>query len=157
MHGRDEDDVLFLQVKEAEHSVLEPYAGGSAYEHQGQRVVVGQRLMQAASDLFLGWTVGPFGNHYYIRQLRDMKGSVAIDGLPPEALVRYGELCGRTLGRAHARSSDPMEIAGYLGNAARFDEAMGEFAVAYADQTERDHARFIAAIDDGTISAEYGV
>ncbi len=157
MHGRDEDDVLFLQVKEAEHSVLEPYAGSSEYDHQGERVVLGQRLMQAASDLFLGWTVGPFGNHYYIRQLRDMKGSVAIDTLPPEGLVRYGELCGRTLGRAHARSADPMEIAGYLGKATRFEEAMGEFAVAYADQTERDHARFLAAIADGLIPAEYGV
>jgi uncharacterized protein (DUF2252 family) len=157
MHGRDEDDVLFLQVKEAEHSVLEPYAGRSEYDHQGERVVLGQRLMQAASDLFLGWTVGPFGNHYYIRQLRDMKGSVAIDTLPPEGLVRYGELCGRTLGRAHARSADPMEIAGYLGKATRFEEAMGEFAVAYADQTERDHARFLAAIDEGLIPAEYGV
>src|SRR5690606_22526043 len=86
MHGRDEDDVLFLQVKEAEHSVLAPYAGESSYEHQGQRVVAGQRLMQAASDLFLGWTDGPMGNHYYMRQLRDMKGSVDIDGLSPEGL-----------------------------------------------------------------------
>ena len=157
MHGRDEDDVLFLQVKEAEHSVLAPYAGASSYEHQGERVVAGQRLMQAASDLFLGWTNGPFGNHYYVRQLRDMKGSVSIDGLPPEALVRYGELCGRTLGRAHARSADPLAIAGYLGTAERFDEAMGEFALAYADQTERDHARFLSAIEDGLIDAEYGV
>ena len=157
LHGRDEDDVLFLQVKEAEHSVLAPYAGAAAQDHQGERVVVGQRLMQAASDMFLGWTVGPFGNHYYVRQLRDMKGSVAIDGLPPEGLVRYGELCGRTLGRAHARSADPMAIAGYLGKAERFDEAMAEFALAYADQTERDHARFLSAIDDGLITAEYGV
>ncbi|MFN7147907.1 MAG: DUF2252 domain-containing protein [Microthrixaceae bacterium] len=157
MHGRDEDDVLFLQVKEAEHSVLAPYAGDSTYEHQGQRVVAGQRLMQAASDLFLGWTDGPFGNHYYIRQLRDMKGSVDIDGLSPEGLQRYGELCGRVLGRAHARAADPSAIAGYLGKATRFDEAMGQFAIAYADQTERDHARFLEAIDEGRITAEAGV
>jgi uncharacterized protein (DUF2252 family) len=157
MHGRDEDDVLFLQVKEAEHSVLAPYAGESRYEHQGQRVVAGQRLMQAASDLFLGWTDGPFGNHYYVRQLRDMKGSVAVDGLSPEGLQRYGELCGRVLGRAHARAADPSAIAGYLGKASRFDEAMGQFAIAYADQTERDHARFLEAIDDGLITAEAGV
>ncbi len=157
MHGRDEDDVLFLQVKEAETSVLAPYAGASEEAHQGERVVHGQRLMQAASDVFLGWTVGPFGNHYYVRQLRDMKGSVAIDGLPPEGLVRYGEVCGRTLGRAHARSADPMTIAGYLGKAERFDEAMGQFARDYADQTERDHAAFLTAIDAGHITAEYDV
>lgn len=157
MHGRDEDDVLFLQVKEAEHSVLAPYAGASTYEHQGERVVAGQRLMQAASDLFLGWTDGPFGNHYYIRQLRDMKGSVAVDGLSGDGLARYGELCGRVLGRAHARAADPNAIAGYLGKAARFDEAMGQFAIAYADQTERDHARFLQAIDEGLITADAGV
>lgn len=157
MHGRDEDDVLFLQVKEAEHSVLAPYAGESRYEHQGQRVVAGQRLMQAASDLFLGWTDGPFGNHYYVRQLRDMKGSVDVDGLSPDGLQRYGELCGRVLGRAHARAADPSAIAGYLGKATRFDEAMGQFAIAYADQTERDHARFLEAIDQGRITAEAGV
>jgi uncharacterized protein (DUF2252 family) len=157
LHGRDEDDVLFLQVKEAEQSVLAPYAGAGRYEHQGQRVVNGQRLMQAASDLFLGWTDGPMGNHYYVRQLRDMKGSVAIDNLAPEGLVRYGELCGRTLGRAHARATDPCLIAGYLGKGTRFDEAMGDFAVAYADQTERDHARFCQAIDDGELPAQQGV
>ena len=153
LHGRDEDDVLFLQVKEAERSVLAPYAGDSQYAHQGQRVVVGQRLMQAASDLFLGWTEGPGGNHFYVRQLRDMKGSVDVDTLPPEGLVVYGELCGRTLARAHARAADPLAIAGYLGKPERFDEAMEAFAVAYADQTERDHATFVAAIDDGRISA----
>jgi hypothetical protein len=97
------------------------------------------------------------GNHYYIRQLRDMKGSVDIDGLPPEGLQRYGELCGRVLGRAHARAADPSAIAGYLGKGTRFDEAMGQFAIAYADQTERDHARFLEAIDQGLITAEAGV
>ena len=154
MHGRDEDDVLFLQVKEAERSVLAPYAGDSSFSHQGERVVAGQRLMQAASDVFLGWTTGPEGHDYYIRQLRDMKGSVAIDRLPPEGLIRYGELCGRTLARAHARSADPMAIAGYLGKAERFDEAMGAFALSYADQTELDHAHFLAAIDAGRITTE---
>ncbi|MEI2696959.1 MAG: DUF2252 domain-containing protein [Microthrixaceae bacterium] len=156
LHGRDEDDVLFLQVKQAEESVLARFAGASEYEQQGERVVKGQRLMQAASDLFLGWTVGPLGHHYYVRQLRDMKGSVAVDGLPAEALVRYGELCGRTLGRAHARSADPRAIAGYLGQAARFDEAMQTFAISYADQTELDHALFVQAIADGRIPAASG-
>ena len=93
------------------------------------------------------------GNHYYVRQLRDMKGSVDIDALPPDALVVYGELCGRTLARAHARAADPLAIAGYLGKAERFDEAMESFALAYADQTERDHARFVEAIDAGQINA----
>jgi uncharacterized protein (DUF2252 family) len=153
MHGRDEDDVLFLQVKEAERSVLAPYAGDSEYAHQGERVVVGQRLMQAASDGFLGWTEGPAGNHFYVRQLRDMKGSVDVDSLPPDGLVVYGELCGRALARAHARSADPLAIAGYLGKPERFDEAMESFAVAYSDQTERDHAHFVAAIDAGKITA----
>lgn len=151
LHGRDEDDVLFLQVKQAESSVLARFAGASEYSQQGERVVQGQRLMQAASDLFLGWTVGPFGHHYYVRQLRDMKGSVAVDGLPPEGLVRYGELCGRTLGRAHARSADPRAIAGYLGQAERFDEAMRSFAISYADQTALDHALFVEAIDAGRL------
>lgn len=153
LHGRDEDDVLFLQIKQAETSVLAAAAGPSRYEHQGERVVVGQRLMQAASDLFLGWTEGPMGNHYYVRQLRDMKGSADVDNFSPEALVAYGELCGRTLARAHARSSDPLAIAGYLGKAERFDEAMERFAIIYADQTERDHARFLEAIEDGTLPA----
>ncbi len=153
MHGRDEDDVLFLQIKQAERSVLAPYAGESEYENQGERAVVGQRLMQAASDVFLGWTVGPGGNHFYLRQLRDMKGSVDVDTLPPDGLVVYAELCGRTLARAHARSADPLAIAGYLGKPERFDEAMEAYAVAYADQTERDHARFLEAIDKGQITA----
>ncbi len=157
MHGRDEDDVLFLQIKEAERSVLAPYAGDSDYEHQGERVVVGQRLMQAASDLFLGWTTGPNDRFFYVRQLRDMKGSVNIDGLAADGLVRYGELCGATLARAHARSKDPRAIAAYLGKGNPFDEAMESFAIAYADQTERDHARFLRAIDDGVIQAETGI
>ena len=154
LHGRDEDDVLFLQIKEAEHSVLAPYAGASTYSHQGERVVAGQRVMQAASDRFLGWATGPNGHDYYMRQLRDMKGSVDIDSLPPEGLIRYGELCGRTLARAHARGADPSTIAGYLGKAERFDDAMGSFARSYADQTERDHAHFLEAIAAGRITAE---
>jgi Uncharacterized protein conserved in bacteria (DUF2252) len=113
----DHDDgaPLFLQVKEAEASVLAPYAGPSAYRHQGERVVTGQRLMQAASDVFLGWATGPYGHDYYVRQLRDMKGSVAIDALTADELVRYSFLCGITLARAHARSGDAAAISGYLG------------------------------------------
>ena len=157
LHGRDEDDVLFLQIKEAEQSVLAPWAGASEFAHQGERAVVGQRLMQAASDVFLGWTVGPAGRYYYIRQLRDMKGSVDIDALPPEGLVVYGELCGRTMARAHARSADPVAIAGYLGKAERFEESMQSFAVAYSEQVEADFVRFTQAIDSGEIPAELGL
>jgi len=157
MHGRDEDDVLFLQVKEAEQSVLAPWAGASEFAHQGERAVVGQRLMQAASDVYLGWTVGPAGRYYYIRQLRDMKGSVDVDALPPEGLVVYGELCGRTLARAHARSADPVAIAGYLGKAGRFDDAMESFAVAYSAQVEEDFLRFTEAVGSGEIQADTGL
>lgn len=157
MYGRDEDDVMFLQTKEAERSVLAPYAGESVYEHQGERVVNGQRLMQAASDLFLGWTTGPAGRYFYNRQLRDMKASVNVDSLSPDALINYGELCGRTMARAHARAGDPVVIAGYLGRSERFDNAMQSFAVEYADQTERDYARFLEAIEAGQISATPGL
>jgi uncharacterized protein (DUF2252 family) len=157
LHGRDEDDVLFLQIKEAERSVLAPWSGDSEFEQQGERVVVGQRLMQAASDVFLGWTVGPAGRHYYIRQLRDMKGSVDVDRLPPDGLVVYGELCGRTLARAHARADDPIAIAGYLGKAERFDDAMEAFAISYAAQVETDFARFTDAVNSGEIEAEHGL
>ncbi|MHB1138658.1 MAG: DUF2252 domain-containing protein [Microthrixaceae bacterium] len=157
LHGRDEDDVLFLQVKEAERSVLAPYAGESEFEQQGERVVVGQRLMQAASDVFLGWTVGPAGRHYYIRQLRDMKGSVDVDRLPADGLVVYGELCGRTLARAHARAADAIAISGYLGKAERFDDAMEDFAVAYGAQVEADFERFSEAVRSGEIPAEHGL
>jgi len=151
MHGRDEDDVLFLQIKEAEESVLAPYAGPSEYAHQGERAVVGQRKMQAASDVFLGWTRGPAGKFYYIRQLRDMKGSVDIDSLPAAGLIAYAGLCGRTMARAHARSADPIAIAGYLGKSTRFDEAMESYAVSYSEQIESDFERFTQAVDAGEI------
>ena len=151
MHGRDEDDVLFLQIKEAEDSVLAPYAGPSEFAHQGERAVVGQRKMQAASDVFLGWTRGPAGKFYYVRQLRDMKGSVDIDALSAAGLVAYADLCGRTLARAHARSADPIAIAGYLGKSERFDEAMEAYAVSYSDQVESDFNRFTEAIQAGEI------
>jgi len=156
MMDPDDGAPLFLQVKEAERSVLAPYAGPSAYEHEGERVVTGQRLMQAASDVFLGWATGPFGHHYYVRQLRDMKGSVAIDLLTPDELVRYSALCGVTLARAHARSGDAAAIAGYLGAGEQFDRAIVAFAHAYADQTIDDHAALQQAVTDGRVEAVLG-
>jgi uncharacterized protein (DUF2252 family) len=155
--GRDDDDPLFLQMKEARASVLAPYAGASPYRHQGRRVVEGQRLMQAASDIFLGWYTGTNRRHYYVRQLRDMKGSVDIATLEPEAFAAYATLCGGTLARAHARGGDPCMIAGYLGSGTQFDEAMADFARDYAAQNAHDHAALVAAIADGRMSAEAGV
>jgi uncharacterized protein (DUF2252 family) len=156
MMDPDDGAPLFLQVKEAEASVLAPYAGPSEYEHEGERVVIGQRLMQAASDVFLGWATGPYGHHYYVRQLRDMKGSVAIDALAPDELVRYAALCGVTLARAHARSGDAALIAGYLGAGDQFDRAIVSFADGYADQTVADHAALVQAVADGRIEAVIG-
>jgi uncharacterized protein (DUF2252 family) len=147
---------LFLQVKEAEVSVLARHTGPSQFTHQGERVVSGQRLMQAASDVFLGWATGPYGHHYYVRQLRDMKGSVAIDLFTPDDLVRYSALCGMTLARAHARSGDATAIAGYLGTGDQFDRAIVAFAEAYADQTVEDHAALEQAVADGRIEAVTG-
>ncbi len=152
----DGDGPLFLQIKEAEVSVLAPYAGASQCEHEGERVVTGQRLMQAASDVFLGWADGPYGNHYYVRQLRDMKGSVSIDLLTPDELTRYAMLCGVTLARAHARSGDPAAIAGYLGTGDQFDRAIVSFADCYADQTVADHAALERAVAEGRIEAVRG-
>jgi uncharacterized protein (DUF2252 family) len=152
----DGEAPLFLQIKEAEISVLAPYAGPSECAHQGERVVAGQRLMQAASDLFLGWAVGPYGHQYYVRQLRDMKGSVSIDRLTPEELRRYAMLCGVTLARAHARSGDPAAIAGYLGTGDQFDRAIVAFAAGYADQTVADHAALEQAVAEGRIEAVRG-
>jgi uncharacterized protein (DUF2252 family) len=152
----DDGAPLFLQVKEAETSVLAPFAGASRYDHHGERVVNGQRLMQAASDIFLGWGTGPYGRDYYVRQLRDMKGSVNVDLLQPEHLARYGMLCGVTLARAHARSGDAAAIAGYLGTGDQFDRALASFAAAYADQTVQDHAALQQAVDDGRIEAVRG-
>jgi uncharacterized protein (DUF2252 family) len=162
MLGRDETDPLFLQVKEAETSVLSRFVGASKYANQGQRVVAGQRLMQAASDIFLGWqhiAAGMDGQprDFYIRQLRDWKFSVEIGLLRPEGLQLYGALCGWTLARAHARSGDRIAIAAYLGKADVFDRAVTEFAAAYADQNERDYQSLVDAVKSGRITAEHGV
>ncbi|MGW4891662.1 DUF2252 domain-containing protein [Kitasatospora sp. NPDC004240] len=165
LEGRDERDPLFLQVKEATASVLEEHlprtadpAAEAPLAHGGRRVVTGQRLMQAASDIFLGWTTGAAGRHFYGRQLRDMKGSAEVTGMKPTGLRRYAELCGRTLARAHARSGDRLAIAGYLGaNADTFAEAIADFSVLYADMTVADHAALCAAIDDGTLKARRGM
>ena len=152
--GKHEDDPLVLQVKEAQASVLEPYAGRSPFRHPGRRVVEGQRLMQAVSGIFLGWATGPYGSRLYVRQLWDMKGSVEIEELSPSGLLRYAELCGWTLARAHARSGDEVAIAAYLGRSDRFDRAIADFAVAYADQNERDHAALADAVRTGRLDVE---
>ena len=144
---------LLLQFKEARESVLAPYAGASVYENQGQRIVVGQRIMQAASDIFLGWTRGRRGRHFFGRQLRDMKLSFPVAGLTATQLERYAAFCGMTLARAHAKSGDAATIAGYLGKSDTFDQAMGEFALKYADQTVRDHAALVAAVRDQRVEA----
>jgi uncharacterized protein (DUF2252 family) len=144
---------LLLQFKEARESVLAPYAGPSVYENQGQRIVVGQRLMQASSDIFLGWAHGRLGRHFFGRQLRDMKMSFPVAGLSSEQLERYASACGLTLARAHAKSGDAATISGYLGKSDKFDEAMGEFALTYADQTVRDHAALVAAVREGRVEA----
>ncbi len=159
MLGRDESDPLFLQVKEAERSVLSNFVGASKYANQGQRVVAGQRLMQASSDIFLGWQRIDRGldgktRDFYVRQLRDWKFSVDIDGMIPNGMRLYGELCGWTLARAHARSGDRIAIASYLGGGDTFDRAIAEFSSAYADQNERDHAALAAAAASGRIKAE---
>ena len=151
--GDRQDDPLLLQVKQATASVLEPYAGRSRYRHPGHRVVNGQRLLQTASDIFLGWT-SDGGADYYVRQLWDMKGSVDLDTLDPADLAPYGRLCGWVLARAHARSGDAAAISGYLGTGDRFDRAVAEFAEAYADQTETDQAAFARA--RGSAPAERG-
>ena len=142
---------LFLQVKEAEESVLAPYLRASRYEHQGHRVVAGQRLMQATSDIFLGWATGPEGRYFYVRQLRDMKGSANVPEMDKTMLRAYAELCGMTLARAHARSGDRVAIAAYLGKGDSFDRAMGRWALAYADQTREDHKALMNAIKTGVV------
>ena len=148
-----EDDPLFLQIKQANASVLEPYAGKSLHGNHGQRVVVGQRLMQSASDMFLGWSQGSQGRHYYVRQLRDMKISPKIEVMDAAILRRYAKACGWALARAHARSGDAAIIAGYMGLSQTFDEAICDFAVDYADQTERDHKAFVKAFREDRIKA----
>ncbi len=159
MLGRDDADPLFLQVKEAEASVLSRFVGTSKYTNQGQRVVAGQRLMQASSDIFLGWQRVEAGldgrqRDFYVRQLRDWKFSVDIETMIPGGMRMYGELCGWTLARAHARSGDRIAIAAYLGGSDVFDRAITEFAAAYADQNERDHKSLVAAVASGRIAAE---
>ena len=144
---------LLLQFKEACSSVLAPYAGKSVYENQGQRVVVGQRLMQSSSDIFLGWTEGRLGYHFFGRQLRDMKFSVPLERLTTEQLNRYAQICGTVLARAHAKSGNAATISGYLGKSDVFDQALGDFALAYADQTVRDHAALVAAVNSGRVKA----
>jgi uncharacterized protein (DUF2252 family) len=155
--GKDDQDPLFLQAKEAGRSVLEEYAGHSRYNNSGRRVVVGQRLMQAVSDVLLGWVrVTGFDNNtrdFYVRQLRDGKGSAQVDSMDPRDLGTYGRLCAWTLARAHARTGDDIAIGAYLGSSDVFDRALGEFATAYADQNERDHAALRQAIEDGRVEA----
>jgi len=157
LEGRDRDDPLFLQVKEAGASVLERYVESSPYEHHehhGHRVVAGQRLMQAASDIFLGWFRGGEGRDFYWRQLKDMKGSAKVESMSADELVLYAGICGWALARAHARSGDRVQIAGYLGKSERFDVAIADFAKEYADQTERDHAALCAAVKSGRVATD---
>ena len=151
--GNESSDPLFLQIKEAQASVLERHLGPSAYPSHGQRVISGQRIMQAASDLFLGWTETD-SIDFYIRQLRDMKLSVNIASLNSQRFIDYCRLCGWTLARAHARSGDPAEISGYLGRGDRFERAIAAFAETYANQTGQDHAALVAAVQAGRISVE---
>jgi uncharacterized protein (DUF2252 family) len=152
--GRDFDDVLMLQIKEAQQSVLAPYAGETHFPSNGERVVVGQRLMQAASDPFLCWADAPaLGTAFYVRQLRDMKGSADIDTMRPTSLLPYAEVCGRVMASAHARAVPPTPISGYLGSSDTFDRAMEQFAVAYSDQTEADHAHLVDAVRSGRLTA----
>jgi len=148
-----EQDPLFLQVKEARSSVLEAYAGKSIYPNHGQRVVNGIRLMQSASDIFLGWTKGKLGRHFYVRQLKDVKVGVQVELLTPGVMIQYAEICGWTLARAHARSGSPAQISGYLGKSDAFDKAVAAFSVAYADQSERDHAILKKAVRAGRVEA----
>ena len=151
-----EQDPLFLQVKEAGASVLEPYVGKSVFPNHGQRVVNGYRLMQSASDLFLGWVVAASGRHFYVRQLNDMKLKILVELFTPGVMIQYAELCGWTLAMAHARSGEPSKISGYLGNSDRFDEAIADFSIAYADQSERDYDRLRKAVREGRLEVQDG-
>ena len=159
--GRDHDDPLFLQVKEAQASVLERFLPKSTYSHHGERVVAGQRLMQAATDIFLGWQrikgLDGVSRDYYVRQFQDWKGSADVDSLLVPGATLYSRICGATLARAHARWGDRIAIASYLGKGDTFDQAIADFSVAYADQTERDYAAFSAAVDSGRLVAQTGV
>ena len=158
LQGRDQNDPLFLQVKEATASVLEDHLPKTRYKQPGERVVQGQRLMQAASDIYLGWTKGAQENRFlYWRQLRDMKGSADVESLSPAALAFYAHWCGWTLARAHARSGDPIAIATYLGESDAFDKSVTDFAERYADQNERDYQAFTKAIGSGRLTAIEGL
>ena len=158
LQGRDVGDPLFLQIKEATASVLEDHLPRSRFAQPGERVVQGQRLMQAVSDVFLGWTKDAEQNRYfYWRQLRDMKGSTDVESMRPGALAFYAGMCGWTLARAHARSGDPVAIAAYLGGTDTFDQAVTDFSLASADQNERDFEAFIKAIRSGRLEATEGV
>jgi uncharacterized protein (DUF2252 family) len=161
MMGVDERDPLILQAKEAQASVLERFAGRSAYQHHGRRVVVGQRLMQTASDIFLGWQrvkdIDGQPRDYYVRQLHDWKGSAHVDSLRVPGAIQYARMCGATLARAHARSGDWIAIAAYLGGSDRFDRAIADFSSAYADQNERDYDELVRAVRTGRISARAGL
>jgi hypothetical protein len=150
----DVDDPLFLQVKQALPSVLEGVAGPSNYENNGERVVIGQRQMQSASDIFLGWTRGPHGNDFYVRQLRDQKVSIDLANESERGLVDYARLCGQTLARAHAKGGKASEISGYLGSGSNFDDAITGYAVAYADLVEKDYETFRSAVRVGRFPIE---
>ena len=162
MEGVDNGDPLFLQVKQAQPSVLKAYVDGPSIEHEGQRVVHGQRLLQATSDIFLGYQknletdLAP-RDFYYVRQLRDGKGSVVVEEQPPEGMLLYGQLCGRVLAYAHARSGDRVAIAGYIGSSSRFEEALTEFSESYLKQTLLDHSKLVKAIADNRITAQADV
>jgi uncharacterized protein (DUF2252 family) len=158
LRGRDAGDPLFLQIKEATASVLEAHLPKSRYRQHGERVVRGQRMMQAASDIFLGWTKGVDVNrHFYWRQLRDMKGSADVEAMIPFGLTYYARICGWTLARAHARSGDPVAIAEYLGETDAFDTSITDFSERYADQNEKDYEEFVDAVRSGRIEAREGV
>lgn len=146
-------DPLFLQVKEARASVLEPYAGASIFPNHGQRVIMGHRLMQSSSDIFLGWTTGRSGRHYYVRQLRNEKIKFEVDRFDSSHMIQFAEHCGATLARAHARTGDPATISGYLGKSDIFDRSIADFSLAYADQAEHDYESFVKAIRKGRLEA----
>jgi uncharacterized protein (DUF2252 family) len=158
LQGRDEQDPLFLQIKEATASVLEAYLPKSRYKQHGERVVQGQRMMQAASDIYLGWTKGlDVNRHFYWRQLRDMKGSALVEAMTPTGMTFYAQICGWTLARAHARSGDPIAIAEYLGGSDEFDKSITDFSERYADQNEKDYQKFVKAIRSGRLQAVEGI
>jgi uncharacterized protein (DUF2252 family) len=161
MLGRDHNDPLFLQVKEAQDSVLERFVGHSTYPHHGQRVVMGQRLMQAATDIFLGWVrikgLDGVARDYYVRQFQDWKGSADVEAMLAPGATIYARICGATLARAHARWGDRVAIASYLGQGDAFDRAIADFSAAYADQNEKDYEAFAAAVKSGRLAAQSGI